>query len=128
MALIKCPNCGNDISDKAKRCPKCSQQLALDNTNLPRDTDSKKVAKYLGLGISLFIIVCIIVIASNTATTKSKRSYYSYDNSYSKSSSYSVPKTGNERALAKAQSYLNSSAFSYTGLLDQLEYEGFTES
>ena len=23
MALIKCPECGNDISDKAKRCPKC---------------------------------------------------------------------------------------------------------
>ena len=23
MALIKCPECGNDISDKAKKCPHC---------------------------------------------------------------------------------------------------------
>ncbi len=23
MALIKCPECGNDVSDKAKKCPHC---------------------------------------------------------------------------------------------------------
>ena len=23
MALIKCPNCGQDISDKAEKCPNC---------------------------------------------------------------------------------------------------------
>ena len=32
-----------------------------------------------------------------------------------------------EQALKKAKSYLNSSAFSYSGLQHQLEYEGFTE-
>lgn len=34
--------------------------------------------------------------------------------------------TGEENALKKANSYLNYSAFSRTGLIDQLEYEGFT--
>ena len=23
MALIKCPECSNDVSDKAEKCPKC---------------------------------------------------------------------------------------------------------
>ena len=33
---------------------------------------------------------------------------------------------GEEQALKKAKSYLRSSAFSYEGLIDQLEYEEFT--
>ncbi len=36
--------------------------------------------------------------------------------------------TGEKNALAKANSYLNFSAFSYKSLIDQLEYEGFTAS
>ena len=28
MALIKCPNCGNMVSDKANRCPKCDCPIA----------------------------------------------------------------------------------------------------
>ena len=35
---------------------------------------------------------------------------------------------GEEQALKKAKSYLRSSAFSYEGLIDQLEYEGFSYS
>ncbi len=27
MALIKCPECGNQISDKAESCPKCGYEL-----------------------------------------------------------------------------------------------------
>lgn len=33
---------------------------------------------------------------------------------------------GQKNALSKAQDYLDFSAFSYTGLISQLEYEGFT--
>ena len=33
--LIKCPECGNDISDKAKACPKCGWQVNFDE--LPAD-------------------------------------------------------------------------------------------
>ena len=28
MALIKCPECGKDVSDKAKACPKCGYPIA----------------------------------------------------------------------------------------------------
>ncbi len=34
--------------------------------------------------------------------------------------------TGQKNALSKAHDYLNYSAFSYNGLIEQLEYEGFT--
>lgn len=34
--------------------------------------------------------------------------------------------TGQKNALSKAHDYLSYSAFSYSGLIDQLEYEGFT--
>ena len=27
MALIKCPECGKEISDKAKACPECGYEL-----------------------------------------------------------------------------------------------------
>ena len=27
MALINCPNCGNQVSDKAEKCPKCGKKL-----------------------------------------------------------------------------------------------------
>ena len=33
---------------------------------------------------------------------------------------------GEQNALKKANSYLDYTAFSYEGLIDQLEYEGFT--
>ena len=29
MALIKCPECGNPVSDKADKCPKCGYPMAL---------------------------------------------------------------------------------------------------
>lgn len=37
-----------------------------------------------------------------------------------------APTTGEKNALKKAQSYLSFSAFSYTGLIKQLEFEGFS--
>lgn len=39
---------------------------------------------------------------------------------------YSPPSTGTASALEKAKSYLRTSAFSYTGLVEQLEYSGFS--
>ena len=31
MAIIKCQNCGNDVSDKARQCPHC--QATINDTN-----------------------------------------------------------------------------------------------
>ena len=40
----------------------------------------------------------------------------------------STPSTGERNALESARQYLNSMAFSYSGLIEQLEYEGFSNS
>ena len=42
-------------------------------------------------------------------------------------SSY-TPTSGERNALEMAYDYLEYTAFSYTGLIDQLEFEGFTRS
>ena len=42
MALIKCVECGKEISDKAKQCPKCGWKIDLDaikNINMLQDTE-----------------------------------------------------------------------------------------
>lgn len=39
-----------------------------------------------------------------------------------------TPTSGEKNALASAQSYLNVSAFSYTGLIKQLEFSGFSNA
>lgn len=42
MALIKCVECGKEISDKARQCPKCGWKIDLDaikNTNTLQDTE-----------------------------------------------------------------------------------------
>jgi hypothetical protein len=32
MAIIKCQNCGNDVSDKAKQCPHCNAIINYENS------------------------------------------------------------------------------------------------
>src|SRR5690242_1893112 len=35
MALIKCSECGNDVSDKAAACPKCGNPIATVHAQAP---------------------------------------------------------------------------------------------
>ena len=37
MALIECPGCGAQISDKALACPKCSWESKTDNSLLTKE-------------------------------------------------------------------------------------------
>ena len=57
-------------------------------------------------------------------STAGDTSGYSSGNRNSGGSGYAT--TGKSNALSKAKSYLNSSAFSRKGLIEQLEYEGFS--
>lgn len=74
MALIKCPECGREVSDKAAYCPNCGYPVDLimtdsdsvgsviDTANSTKSTDGKSNRrKKTGLiaGISLFAIVLI---------------------------------------------------------------------
>lgn len=62
---------------------------------------------------------------SNTNSTTSSSSSTTTP-STSSNASTSSPTTGEKNALRSAREYLSFSAFSYTGLINQLEYEGYS--
>ena len=54
MALIKCPGCGNDVSDYSHECPKCGEVIEL---KIKRRFNLKKeITSYLITTILLSII------------------------------------------------------------------------
>lgn len=121
MALIKCPNCEARISDRALTCPKCGHHT--DRVLSLNATKTRKMNHpYILIFLVLLIAVVLLIQFWRHSDTRNKTT--STSNGYS--AYYSVPRTGTAGALATAESYLNSSAFSYTGLIDQLEYSGFS--
>lgn len=54
MALIKCPECGKEISDMVKKCPNCGYKL--------KQVDKKKIKKFGIIGVVLTILIIIGVI------------------------------------------------------------------
>ena len=57
MALIQCPKCGNEISDKAVQCPYCGTYLEEQNKKLDEFLCNKK-KMIISCAI---LILCIIV-------------------------------------------------------------------
>ena len=66
MALIKCEECGKEISDKAASCPNCGAPVAsTNNITIPkqfRDKPPKEKKKTNWLKILLIVIVVYIVL------------------------------------------------------------------
>lgn len=62
MALIKCPECGNEMSDTAKSCPKCGYLLKKFNL-----VKHKKISTYV-LVIGIILFVGIIIWSVNTSS------------------------------------------------------------
>lgn len=61
MALIKCPECGRQISDKANICPNCGHPIAYENVKDNLNSIIKqKWVKIVGIIIAIFIVLRII--------------------------------------------------------------------
>lgn len=73
----------------------------------------------------LYIMIEDIMLYCSSGNSSSS---YSLDVSDYSSGSSSSATTGEQNALSKAKSYLSHSAFSYTGLIEQLEYSGYSNS
>ena len=65
MSLIKCPECGKDISDKAQSCPNCGYVLNIFSCKNEDDISKAKTGKKTGLFVFAFIFV--FAIASGIA-------------------------------------------------------------
>ena len=62
MAIISCPECSNQVSDKATHCPHCGFSIASKTTN--KQNKSKSPMIFWGMGI---LMVCgIIFVAANS--------------------------------------------------------------
>lgn len=92
------------------------------------DTDYKKpFYKSAKFWVILFVVIVAIIIAVSFSDTSEN----TQENSNSQSDSQSQDDTatlGELNALRQAKNYLNIMSFSYQGLIDQLEFEGYTSS
>lgn len=72
MALIKCPECGKEISNSAKVCPHCGyKQKKLDIAK------HKKISTYiLIIGILLFVCTIIWTISTSDQDLAIRAGYY----------------------------------------------------
>ena len=66
MALIKCPECGHMISDKALSCPQCgcpmrSQSQSLHPLQPPPSPKKSKPLVSCIIGLGAYIVLCFIV-------------------------------------------------------------------
>lgn len=65
MALMNCPECGKEVSDKASACPNCGYRI----TYLEK---SSTLIKYAKIGIiCLLVVVVIIALCKATSTVHS---------------------------------------------------------
>lgn len=55
MALIKCPGCGNDISDQAKSCPHCGALNAYSIPQVPKKHKGQ-ICLWISMIISAFYL------------------------------------------------------------------------
>ena len=57
MALVKCPECGNDVSDTARTCPHCGYNLRIKNTEQKPRRKKKWLPFVIIGGVLLTILI-----------------------------------------------------------------------
>ena len=79
MALIKCPECGTEVSDKALQCPKCSYPISTaPSQQTPEDIQtiqqtSKRLKKQIIIAVVLIIGGIILISTGANANKESTR-------------------------------------------------------
>jgi hypothetical protein len=77
MALIKCPECGKEVSDEAGLCPHCGYEITEQNENLKEDKQEVPIyknRKYMGR--LMCIVGCILLIVGITRITNDDYKFY----------------------------------------------------
>lgn len=73
MALIKCPECNHEISDKAETCPKCGYELNTSKDNSTKEQKQKNTLiskdKYKYLFILAILVIGFLLLNQNKNTT-----------------------------------------------------------
>lgn len=144
---MKCNKCGQEIDVHGKFCPHCG--APIEEPGQPQKKQ-KKAKKPFYKRWWFWVIVVIFLLGScgrstdtsseNASATETLATTVPVETTAAVFSEDTVATTlgteapaiadtatvGEKNALRKAHDYLNFTAFSYTGLIGQLEYEGFT--
>lgn len=82
MALIKCPECGKEISDKASSCPNCGCPIEIQKTEVSSNisdqpitgqTSKKLNKKIIPIVIALVVVAIISVVIYNVKVVQPRR-------------------------------------------------------
>lgn len=127
--LIQCPDCKKLISPSAVSCPGCARPMGSSTSENVLSVPVKK-KKTSGCAILVLLLIVLAVIGGLTKGSRSSSTSGSSRTSSSRASSTPTDNRtmGQRNALDKADSYLAFTAFSREGLIEQLEYEGFSHS
>lgn len=118
--MIKCKSCGNEIASNAKTCPNCGAK------------NSKPIFKKWWFWLIIVLILIIAVSSGGDDTSSDNDSGNQVVDSFEKGDSDNNEKDNNsltigqKNALRSAKNYLKTMAFSYEGLIEQLEYEQYS--
>ena len=79
MALVKCPECGKEISDKANSCPSCGypinqteMELEQDRVNIRNKNKGKNLLTFGGI-LLLITVVFVLSTANTEAVFRAKK-------------------------------------------------------
>ena len=77
MAAIKCPDCGNEISDLAYKCPHCGRAMKITSTHprVVRDYNGRTISNFVISALGLIFGIVMIVTAVMQEKTNSAASY-----------------------------------------------------
>ena len=113
--MKKCRSCQKEIDDKAKKCPYCQEKQGNWVQRNPIWTGI--------LGIMIFFIVIGATSGGEKSTSRESNATAPEATGTNETSSETVSQ---KNAKRKAESYLDFSGFSRSGLIKQLEYEKFS--
>lgn len=120
-----CKHCGKEIADDAKFCDQCGAPVVKaatqDAEEPPKKENNRGYGQFIILLVTAIVIAGIIAHSRNQEKVEAQRIL----DGYSSSSSASI---GEKNALASAKLYISVMPFSKSGLIAQLEYEGYTTS
>ena len=61
MALINCPECGTEVSEKADKCPKCAYPINKPELHSSRESESREGCFLQTLNFGCMAVVGIIL-------------------------------------------------------------------
>lgn len=73
--LIKCPECGKQVSDKATSCPECGCPLNESKPILIKKDYKAKAKKFTIAGIIVFLLTIIVSIVNGDKMLQLKAKY-----------------------------------------------------